>query len=61
MWKVFNFVFRSSDYLEQRQQDMVKWLNYVEEEGWEPRKIDFWGRNSFADHDGVSIYARKKD
>jgi hypothetical protein len=61
MWKIFNFVFHSGDSPEQREQDMVKWLDFVEEQGWEPRKIHLWGRNSIADRDGVSIYARKKD
>ncbi len=60
MWQVFNRSFKNGDHFEQSQRELVDFLNELEEMGWEPRKINFWSRNSYADKYGVTIYARAK-
>jgi hypothetical protein len=39
---------------------IIKLLNILEAEGWEPRVVQHWGRISAGDPQGVTIYARKK-
>jgi hypothetical protein len=39
---------------------VIKLLNALEAEGWEPRHVQHWGRVSMADPQGVTIYSRKK-
>jgi hypothetical protein len=40
--------------------EVIKILNALEAEGWEPRHIQHWGRISAGDPCGVTVYVRKK-
>jgi ABC-type transporter MlaC component len=60
-WKFFDINFEGLNLSDNTNQQLVDFLNSIEEQGYEPRKFDTWHRNSYTNPWGCTIYARKKD